>query len=369
MYLYNDNNTIYKRDIFAYEGMLWTIPIDFKIMTELNNNNIKEALKEIENNTCIRFNEDNLLKNNNKGIIFKKSKVCSSYVGLAFSNIKQTVNLTIECSNEKGYVLHEVGHALGLLHEHCRTDRDNFVTIDFNNIKTGLNGNFKIPTSVNYKNYSTHYDYGSIMHYNSYEFSTSYWRKVLTSKIHTEYDRMMGQRSYMTFNDYKKINLLYCSKCNKTGEKDKGKVVCLNGGYVDYKNCSRCICPFGYTGDLCSEIMKSDERCNTTTFIANSTMFYHWIAGPYKCFFYIQAGEGKKIELGIYMSNSPYKSICTQDISHQIKYLEDKGTTGLLLCSWRYWPIQVKSESNTVLIYFNGNENNAFIQFGFKEVS
>uniref|UniRef100_A0A0K0FES2 Metalloendopeptidase n=1 Tax=Strongyloides venezuelensis TaxID=75913 RepID=A0A0K0FES2_STRVS len=305
-------------------------------MTELNNNIIKKALKEIENNTCIRFKENNLLNNNNKGIIFEKSKVCSSYVGLAFSNIKQTVNLTIECSNEKGYVLHEVGHALGLLHEHCRTDRDNFVTIDFNNIKTGLNGNFKIPTSVNYKNYSTHYDYGSIMHYNSYEFSTSYWRKVLTSKIHTEYDRMMGQRSYMTFNDYKKINLLYCSKCNKTGEKDKGKVVCLNGGYVDYKNCSRCICPFGYTGDLCSEIMKSDERCNKTTF--NEIIRYSTI--------------GLLVHIIV-----------------SFIYKLDKGTTGLLLCSWRYWPIQVKSESNTVLIYFNGAENNAFIQFGFKEVS
>uniref|UniRef100_A0A0K0FES3 Metalloendopeptidase n=1 Tax=Strongyloides venezuelensis TaxID=75913 RepID=A0A0K0FES3_STRVS len=350
-------------------GNLWTIPIEYKIGRELNNGIIKEALKEIENNTCIRFKEDNSLSNNNKGIIFEKSKVCSSYVGLVNVNKRQTVNLTYECSSEKGYVLHEVGHALGLLHEHCRTDRDEFITINFNNIKTGLNGNFEIPRSVNYNNYSTHYDYGSIMHYSSYEFSTSYWRKVLTSKIHTEYDRMMGQRSYMTFNDYKKINLLYCSECKKTKETEEEKVECLNGGYIDYKNCSRCLCPFGYTGDSCSEIMKSDERCNTTTFNANNTIFYHWIAGPYKCFFHIKTDERKKIEFGIYQSSTPYKDICTQDISHQVKYLEDKGSTGLLLCAWRNNIINITSESNNVLIFFNGDKNYAHIQFGFRAVS
>uniref|UniRef100_A0A0K0FSA6 Tolloid-like protein 2 (inferred by orthology to a human protein) n=1 Tax=Strongyloides venezuelensis TaxID=75913 RepID=A0A0K0FSA6_STRVS len=148
----------------------------------------------------------------------------------------------------------------------------------------------------------------------------------------------------------------------------KSESSCQNSGYVHYNNNGSCICPFGYTGKFCNEIMKSDERCNTTTFNATSTVFYYWIAAYYDCYFHIKAGEGKKIELTIYMSNSPYRSICTQDISHQIKYLENKGTTGLLLCSWRYWPIQVKSESNTVLIYFNGDDNNAFIQFGFKEV-
>uniref|UniRef100_A0A0K0F4J7 Metalloendopeptidase n=1 Tax=Strongyloides venezuelensis TaxID=75913 RepID=A0A0K0F4J7_STRVS len=347
-----------------YEHRLWTIPIKYKIGSGLNGYVIKEALEEIQKNTCVKFEHVFSLNNNNEGIIFELSTFCSSYVGLAEVNKSQVVNLTYYCTQEKGKVLHEVGHALGLVHEQTRTDRNNYVTINSGNIQYGRNFNFEI-LEGQYSNYSTYYDYGSIMHYGPYDFASNSWKKVLSSKLHEEYDRMMGQRSYMTFNDHKQINLLYCSKRNKAKE----EVECLNGGYIDYKNSSRCICPFGYTGDSCSEIMKSDTRCNTTTFNATNKIFYHWIAAPYDCFFHIKAGEGKKIELTIYMSNSPYGSICTQDISHQIKHLKDKGTTGLLLCSWRYWPIQFTSESNTVLIYFNGDNNNAFIQFGFKEVS
>jgi Astacin (Peptidase family M12A) len=65
-------------------------------------------------------------------------------------------------------VRHEIGHALGLLHEQSREDRNNFVEILTNNIKPGFEGNFgrAVYTSSDVGTY----DFASIMHY----FSTAF---------------------------------------------------------------------------------------------------------------------------------------------------------------------------------------------------
>ena len=55
---------------------------------------------------------------------------------------------TIVLNTTAGYpsYLHELGHTLGLIHEFQRCDRDNYVTIDWSNIKTGYAFNFvKLP--------------------------------------------------------------------------------------------------------------------------------------------------------------------------------------------------------------------------------
>ncbi|MGI8431091.1 MAG: M12 family metallopeptidase [Chthoniobacterales bacterium] len=59
-------------------------------------------------------------------------------------------------------LLHGMGHALGLIHEHQRSDRDQFVIINKDNIQPGAEGNFVlIPGSVNLGQY----DFLSVMHY------------------------------------------------------------------------------------------------------------------------------------------------------------------------------------------------------------
>ncbi len=63
----------------------------------------------------------------------------------------------------RGTLLHELGHTLGLIHEHQRSDRDTYVNILAANIPGGAtNGNFTlIPTSTN----NGAYDFYSVMHY------------------------------------------------------------------------------------------------------------------------------------------------------------------------------------------------------------
>ena len=43
----------------------------------------------------------------------------------------------------KGTMAHEIMHALGFYHEHMRPDRDDYVTINENNIKAAMIHNFK----------------------------------------------------------------------------------------------------------------------------------------------------------------------------------------------------------------------------------
>ena len=63
------------------------------------------------------------------------------YRGFCQSNIgktggKQLLSLGAGCKN-RGHVTHELMHALGFFHEHTRPDRDKFVRILWDNIKSG----------------------------------------------------------------------------------------------------------------------------------------------------------------------------------------------------------------------------------------
>jgi len=60
---------------------------------------------------------------------------------------------------------HELGHALGFHHEHQRWDRDEFVTIHYENIKPGRQHDYDWIPQTNWIVSSTAYDYRSIMHY------------------------------------------------------------------------------------------------------------------------------------------------------------------------------------------------------------
>jgi len=65
---------------------------------------------------------------------------------------------------------HEIGHALGMLHEQSRPDRDSYVNINWNNLKPMGSSNFNKQTTNYY--YVGTYDFTSIMGYSSMTIST-----------------------------------------------------------------------------------------------------------------------------------------------------------------------------------------------------
>jgi len=78
------------------------------------------------------------------------------------------VSLQKDVCTTKGRIVHELGHALGFLHEQNRPDRDSFVRIATENILDGYANQFD---KYNGKNFSTPYDYNSIMHSDDTELS------------------------------------------------------------------------------------------------------------------------------------------------------------------------------------------------------
>ena len=89
-------------------------------------------------------------------------------------------------------VCHELGHALGLCHEHQRSDRDSFVSINTNNIVSGHLGDFVLLTSSQNKG---SYDFLSVMHYSRNAFSVDVNSNTISPlPAYSSYLNVMGQR-------------------------------------------------------------------------------------------------------------------------------------------------------------------------------
>jgi hypothetical protein len=73
---------------------------------------------------------------------------------------------------ETSSVIHEMGHAIGLKHEHQRCDRDSYVRVFTNNIIPEKLGNFAIECGISYLPIGA-YDLTSRMHYNETTFSAN----------------------------------------------------------------------------------------------------------------------------------------------------------------------------------------------------
>lgn len=93
-----------------------------------------------------------------------KGTGCYSYIGRIGG--RQDLSLASGCSS--GNAIHEIGHAIGMYHEHTRTDRDNDVIVNFGNISAGYENNFQICSDCTANGVL---DFESIMMYGSYAFS------------------------------------------------------------------------------------------------------------------------------------------------------------------------------------------------------
>jgi hypothetical protein len=123
---------------------------------------------------------------------------------------EQKVCLAADCP--VGSIVHELGHTVGLWHEHCRHDRDEFVTVLFDQIAEESLQQFTID-SIAEKPTPTvdigDYDFGSIMHYSETACAFIEDTPVLIPKKPLEPGVVQGQRNALSPDDVASVDRLY----------------------------------------------------------------------------------------------------------------------------------------------------------------
>jgi len=171
---------------------------------------IAAAISDYHKYTCLRFTAR---KSESNYISFYNGKGCNSPVGMYGRN---RISLESNGCQNKGTILHEIGHSIGLHHEQGRADRDKYVTINYNNIDGPWAYAFNKKKGVD--SLGTPYDLKSMMHYSSTAFAKR-GRKTITTIDRSKqglidtYNRITGFSEM----DIKQINLMYKGVCKATG--------------------------------------------------------------------------------------------------------------------------------------------------------
>lgn len=141
------------------------------------------------------------------------TKRCYSWVGQTRKRddggpIKsQELNLGYPCWT-MAVALHELGHALGLLHEQSRTDRDKYVTVHWDNISPGTDYNFIKAYGPTGRWQGGIYDPLSVMHYDSHAFALNRKLPTITAKS-KKVTALLGQRQGWSEQDVVELGSLY----------------------------------------------------------------------------------------------------------------------------------------------------------------
>uniref|UniRef100_A0A0N5BN20 Metalloendopeptidase n=1 Tax=Strongyloides papillosus TaxID=174720 RepID=A0A0N5BN20_STREA len=352
-----------KKSIINNMKFKWTSPIPYFCRFNVNKKLVQEALAILEKETCLRFNETLDFTN---GVLryFNGTNGCSSSLGKLSNNDVHSVVVGRDCSDVIG-VLHETLHALGVIHEMSRHDRDSYIDVKYENINSRHKFNFNRYELTETLPYYLKYDFGSVMHYNRYLGTKNNQETMVPKAKYWSYLRTMGQRTRLGFNDAKQLNIYYCSdRCRDS------KLKCKMGGYPNPSKhkCKVCKCPAFFTGKECTDLLPSNGYCGKTRFLKADKKKdkYLKVSGTNKCYYKITASNGRKVRL-IVSTDLPDSKVCHPNQGLEIKFLADKSVSGAVLCG-KISGETITSESSVVYVKYEGLTSNSTIKIKYRDV-
>ncbi|XP_055868375.1 balbiani ring protein 3-like [Biomphalaria glabrata] len=227
-----------KRKATRHERFRWTqatipyefVPGDFN-STEIDR--IRAAMYAWSSKTCLTFRAARSSDVNK--IKFKNGYGCNSMVGMVGGT--QIISLAAAGCRNDGMYLHELGHAIGLVHEHQLPERDEYIHINVDNVQPHMQDWYEKYSSEDVNNYGVPYEYSSVMHYGLNDFARDQHKQTIFVQDRTR-EHEVGEvwRKGLSFTDIKVVNLMY--KCNKNCAPNQR---CKEPGYLD--RWCRCVCP------------------------------------------------------------------------------------------------------------------------------
>ncbi|KAM9852598.1 hatching enzyme 1.2-like [Aulostomus maculatus] len=162
---------------------------------------IKKAMNTFRKSTCVKFIKKK--RRHTDYIEIFDGSGCWSYIGRTGG--KQQLSLKRNGCLYKSIVQHELLHALGFHHEQVRSDRDDYITVLFENIRAGLESQF-VKEDTN--NLGSPYDFNSVMQYSNKAFSKN-GQPTLEAK--SDPSLQFGLATELSSEDIARVNSLYCS--------------------------------------------------------------------------------------------------------------------------------------------------------------